>query len=268
MKLERVSVHVSYERVFGMLALRCFAARVLFSILYSTLCVRSIKPVHNVLCRLGEPGIKELCLEQFRSAPLHRHHPVSIEFLGEDSKLLPMVLAIQPGRPMDPILQAECDSIADISIDGSVAEAPHAKATKIGQSTRAASWPWISSSMRLGQNLTDATEVPLLTGISLQRTWNNWKSVVQMKPRHAFQNRRMSDKRFTEQLYSVFSGDLSGSANQDASVQIMDVGGVAGSNTYLFANMHVRPYVYGIPKCVWRIINVFANMLCHGSCGI
>jgi hypothetical protein len=34
MKLERVSVHVSYERVFGMLALRCFAARVLFSILY------------------------------------------------------------------------------------------------------------------------------------------------------------------------------------------------------------------------------------------
>jgi hypothetical protein len=46
-----------------------------------------LEEVPYVLARLGEPGVKELAIEQWNSAPPEKHHPVSIMFFGENSIL-------------------------------------------------------------------------------------------------------------------------------------------------------------------------------------
>jgi hypothetical protein len=170
----------------------------------------------NVLCRLDEPGVKDLALAQWRSAPAHSHHEVSREFFGEGSALLPLVEAIDEEGNMHATLAAECDSIADIPFDGTAAEEPHARACRVGEASRASSWPWIASTMRLTQNLADCHDLPERCGVSLQRLWNNWKSVTQTNPKFCRRNRRVVDVVFTTGLYSIASGRLDATSTKDS----------------------------------------------------
>lgn len=163
----------------------------------------------NVFSRLDEPGVREIVLNQYNSAPPEQHNPVSNDFLAEGSELRAMVLAMNPdGTNMHPRLKEECDSIALIPLNGTPAEEPHARATRIGQSTRASRWPWVASTMRLTQNLDDVKQIPKSIDVNMQRLWNNWKSLIQMRPKFAKRNKRVSDKVFTNTVYAISSGDI------------------------------------------------------------
>ena len=89
-----------------------------------------------LFARLREPGVKERCLQQWRAAPLALHQRVSCEFLqpGHSSGLRAHVDQVPPdGTNVHPDLATEIESIANIPLDDSVGEGPHAKATAIGR---------------------------------------------------------------------------------------------------------------------------------------
>ena len=61
-----------------------------------------------LLSQLGKPGVRDTCLEQFRSAPLERHDRVTLRLLAEGSPLRRHVDAVSPdGSVMHADLRAE-----------------------------------------------------------------------------------------------------------------------------------------------------------------
>ena len=58
--------------------------------------------------------------------------------------------------------------------------------------------------MRIDQDLADVPRLITGVGESTQRVWNGWKSLLQMNPRHARTNRRMTDAVFFDRVYSVW----------------------------------------------------------------
>jgi hypothetical protein len=145
------------------------------------------------------------------------HHPASIEVLSDTSFLKPLVLQISPeGGALPGPLQRVVDSIRDIPFDGSISEGPHAVAHRIGLSTRAARWPWIASSMRLEQNLSDVGSLPQLAGVSLQNMWNVWKSVLRTDRRRRARGMHIKDRAALQRIYHLSSHDGVDAKNQVA----------------------------------------------------
>ena len=93
------------------------------------------------------------------SGKLARHHdPVTQSLFVDDSVLSRLVAQLQDGGALPPEVQAVRDTVADIPLMDSVAEGPHAVATKIGAASRAPTWSWIASSMKLKQNLSEVEQ--------------------------------------------------------------------------------------------------------------
>lgn len=157
-----------------------------------------------LLARLDEPGVRSQCVSQWESCRAASHHRVTHEFLSPSSDLRPLVDAIgEDGSNVAPRLQREIDSLALIPMDDSVAEGPHARASRHMAHSRAAKWPWVAATMRLDQNLEDAKSVPPAVGSDLQALWSSYKSVVRGPSR-----RPSRQGGSTMQLPAQFQADL------------------------------------------------------------
>lgn len=131
-----------------------------------------------LLARLLEPGIRDKCLDLYRSC--NNHHPLSDMYLSEDSALLPHVLALTPGGGnVSAILHRELDILWRTPFDDSVCERPHAVGNSIARHAKSCGFDWVASSMRLSQNLTDVPRWCEAMGLDLEQEWLKHTSVLQ-----------------------------------------------------------------------------------------
>ena len=91
-----------------------------------------------------------------------------------------------------------------IPLDDSVAEQPHAQATRLFAHTRAAALPYVFSSMRLDANMRDVDNFAPLLNLDIQAMWTNWKSIIQNHAgRGGRVNRRVKSKAFFDRVYKM-----------------------------------------------------------------
>ena len=132
-----------------------------------------------LLCRLGEPGVRDRCIDQFNQVDEALHHPLSAHLLAHWSPFRPMVDQMgADGSGMSPELQTEVTALCSIPLDDTIAEGPHATMGRIKEHSRASTWAWSSSSLRLQQNIDDINTLPRALDCDIQELWNTWNSVI------------------------------------------------------------------------------------------
>lgn len=157
-----------------------------------------------MLCRLDRPGVRDEALAQYARAPARDHHKVTNEFLGASSRLRVDVLRLSAdGSGCTPALRAAIAGLQAIPLDDSVAESPHSRIKKLGEHSRAASFAWLSSSMRLMQNIKDVRSLVPMLGMDLEEEWGRFTSVLQVQPRRVNRSMRLSRGCFNQRLYSM-----------------------------------------------------------------
>ena len=156
--------------------------------------IENLDRVPVLLCRLGHPGVRERCVEQWASAPAHKHDPITREFLCPSGYLRGLVDDMD-GEDMAQPLRLAIKSLACCPVDDSIAESPHACARRVGLSTRAQRFPWCASTMRLPQNLRDYRSFVAGAGISAaQALWDSPSAIVQHRKKcrymgHSYQKK-------------------------------------------------------------------------------
>lgn len=89
-------------------------------------------------------------------------------------------------------------------MDDTIAEGPHARAKKIYDHTRVASWPWVASTMRLSDNIRDLQEIAPSLGIDIEVLWRSWKSLLQVRAgQRGARNMRVTTKKFRGMVYHM-----------------------------------------------------------------
>lgn len=158
--------------------------------------------VPYLLARLGHPGVKEQCLQQWASCPPHRHHRVSREFLEEGSQLRKDIEALTPeGGNMSARLKAQVQSLAAIPMDDTVAESPHASAHRLMRQARASKWPWVAATMRMQQNLDDLRGIK---AADLQSLWSSYTSLLRgPSSRRAGRPMQVKPRKFQKNVYCM-----------------------------------------------------------------
>lgn len=160
--------------------------------------------VPYLLVRLDEPGVRDEVLTQWAATPPENHHKVTREFLTEGSPLRAAVDALQDdGSNVSPALAEELHSLRSIPLDDSVAEGPHARAKKIIEHSKGATWAWTASTMRLAQNLKDIQELGAALNERATTVWGKYKTILQTNPKKYSQNLKVNRKEFTNRLYHM-----------------------------------------------------------------
>ena len=75
---------------------------------------------------------------------------------------------------MAPCLVTAMMRLRLVHLDDSVGEGPHSAATRIGAASRASTWGWIASTMRMKQNLVEFVSLTDEAHLSLQQLWNKY----------------------------------------------------------------------------------------------
>lgn len=158
--------------------------------------------------RLGQPGVQQSILKFWNSKPLDHHHVATIEVMSEGSPSRSVFDALGDtiSDTIPEPLGGLCNSVKDIPLDDNICEGPHAAAKRWGEQTRAASFPWIASCVRLEQNLADVNNIALVSNDDdLQRVWSSYQQVLQVKTRADYRNRpkRMSRKKLLAAVYRL-----------------------------------------------------------------
>ena len=163
-----------------------------------------------LLARVNEPGIAARCLAQFAEGVDSgaTHDPVTLEFLAEGSTLRQQIERMaHEGAEMGPQLQREWETLRLCPIDDCPGEGPHAGMRHISLKTRAASWPWHASSLRLQHNLQDIQNLlPVLEPrTSFELLYAHHKAVLRMKKANGTMDKhvRMPKKKTDELTYTM-----------------------------------------------------------------
>ncbi|CAK0884071.1 unnamed protein product, partial [Prorocentrum cordatum] len=137
----------------------------------------------RLLARLGEPGaIDNVMIHQCRAVPKEKHHPVTLQFLGDDSPLKALVLQLpSAGGELPERLRRAAQALIDVPFDDHIVEGPRAKAKRVPGNSRLAEFPFVASSLRLDYNIGALAGVVDATGAGIQRAWNSWSAVVNMR---------------------------------------------------------------------------------------
>ena len=156
-----------------------------------------------LLARLNEAGVKDRCVQEWRSRGPGSDNRISAEFLDEAGKLWADVNLIQPdGTGLTPVLERQRQSLVDVSFDDKVAEGPHARARWVSMHSRSSHWGWNAATMRFKQNMDDIESVLPGLDCSLQDLWNRYSSVVQTRnARYCHRMIRCTRKVFEQKLY-------------------------------------------------------------------
>jgi hypothetical protein len=155
-----------------------------------------------LLARLGEPGVARRCVEQWESCRADEHHRVSRKYMA--GALRADIDAVRPdGSGISARLDVALMGFRGIPFDDSVAEGPHARSMRIARHSRRSCWPWIASSLRLGQNLRDARE--LLSGVDadLRALWCSHTSIIRVGGRWPLQGKKISRQKFLLYVYHM-----------------------------------------------------------------
>ena len=83
----------------------------------------------------------------------------------------------------------------------SYAEGPHAVATRIFSKTRRARLPWVCSTMRVDQNVSDVRSFAADHEVDLQQCWHNAFSVVKPPGRYDYRAPKMKRAKVLSKLY-------------------------------------------------------------------
>ena len=95
-------------------------------------------------------------LQQWSAAPAEAHHRLSRRLFGEGGRLRVLVDAVDDaGSGLAPELEAERQAIANLPLDDSIAEKPHAAGKKTHDAAHGGKWAWMAATLRLEQNLRD-----------------------------------------------------------------------------------------------------------------
>ena len=155
-----------------------------------------------LLARLHEPGIARRCQEQWLSVPPAQHHRVSRYFM--EGALRQEIDAVLPdGSGISARLRAALRGFDGVPFDDSVAEGPHARASRIAKHARASRWPWIASTLRLSQNIDTVRELLPIVGGDLRSRWCGSTSVIRHGGRWPLQRPRMSHGKFVDYVYRM-----------------------------------------------------------------
>ena len=135
-----------------------------------------------VLCRLDRPGVRDLCITLWDATPPEHRDRASAEVLHPLATLRPDLEAMAPdGTGMSRRLLDFVKGMQGIPMDDSISEGPHARAKKIKDHSKACSWPWLASSLRVSQNLEDVREMVSALDLDLKDVWCRHKTVVKVK---------------------------------------------------------------------------------------
>lgn len=106
-------------------------------------------------------------------------------------------------------------------MDDGIAEGPHARAKRIYDHSRVASWPWVSSTMRLADNIHDLRVKAPMHNVDVERLWRSWKSLLQMgSGRASRRNKKVSKPVFRGIVYRMTL--LDGSSGEPSPMAIAD----------------------------------------------
>lgn len=189
-----------------------------------------------LLVRLDTLGIRDECLRQWNACAPEKHHRISRHFLEPRGCLRNSIDAFDDkGGNFSAMLRAEISGLEAVPMDDAIAEGPHAQAKQIKYRSKAASFAWISASMRLRQNVGDLELMPTAVKSTLRVEWAKHKSILQVDKRKLNQNAKMSNPKFLNKVYRI--GGFRGQTVAVAQASVVDVeditsagGGAAGSS--------------------------------------
>ena len=164
---------------------------------------RFLDRVPYLLSSLAQEGVAQRCLDQYEEVPEHAHHRVTRDFLSPSSELRAHIETLAAGGEMHRDLEKRVRSLAEVPLDDSVGEAPHAGLGRVGATTRRANWPWQASSLKLNDNLKDLRRVVPDSGRSLQFLWNEFQRVGNMK--RPERRLKCTRKQFENKIYTLFT---------------------------------------------------------------
>jgi hypothetical protein len=161
--------------------------------------------VPYLLGRLNEPGVARRCLQQFERFEAEAHHRVSLAVLGHNSPFRRAVEAILPdGSNISPALEMERRKIAEIPLDDSICEGPHARAAHVKQGSHGCTWEWLAASLRLRQNLDDMASLPPVLNHNIQGDWDTYKRILQVGGGlQTYRNKRVTTKTLANCVYRM-----------------------------------------------------------------
>ena len=149
-------------------------------------------------------GIAAECLRQYALADPRAHRSVTNFMLGADSPFKADIEALTKGQPMTRRLEAEVQSLCLVPLDDSIAEGPHARAKRIWDACKAARWSWVSSTMRLSQNLEDLKLLPHVTEAVVNDCWFHYKTLLRSESdKHKRRQFRIGQKKFFKRVYNM-----------------------------------------------------------------
>ena len=134
-----------------------------------------------LIAKLDQPGIVEICFEQYARAPREAHNRNSVDLFDPSGRFYEDVMAYKATRVMTPALHLRFCAIRDGPMDDKVAEAPHAIGSRIGQMTPASRWPWDAASMRLPQTIQDKESIIDKFGGDFQKLWDGYGMILQKR---------------------------------------------------------------------------------------
>jgi hypothetical protein len=152
--------------------------------------------------KLREPGVKQICLDQYDEAPHEEHDSISNGLFDPLGDWWTHVQDIsEDGDIPSSALRREVDSIANIGMDDALAESPHAVMNSFASRSSSAEFPWLASTSRLSQNLTDIDKLLPETGAHLETEWRRGSSLLQVSPTFQHRPKRMAKREVEKHIY-------------------------------------------------------------------
>lgn len=164
--------------------------------------LRFLDRVPWLFARLEQSGVRDRCLEQWRSAAPHLHHKVSRLLLENESDYLADVQNMNAdGTGASVKLKHMISRIQGMSLDDSLGEGPHAVCSRVMGHARSAKWPFVAATCRIGQNLQDVDDLAVATDSDLQTEWTRWSSILQTSPNLAHRPVKIKRSEVERRIY-------------------------------------------------------------------
>jgi hypothetical protein len=173
--------------------------------------------------RLDTDGMRDRILGIIMNLNVHQLDDTTKEI--RNGALWADVLAMNgDGTGMTSALQTEVDSIKNIPCNDTTNEGPHSLLKRVQLHSRAASYEWAASTVRLEQSFDLYNDVAQLRGERfIQQTWDRWSSILKREGSRRPDSKVRKPRRWvTQQIYN-FDPDLS-----LASAAAIDAGGDGG----------------------------------------
>ena len=130
-----------------------------------------------------KPGVKQVVLNQWNATRPESHHRLTRYFLEPTSPLRVAIDNLAPDcMHASQLLKDVVSSSAAIPMDDSIVESPHAFAHRFQSAGRATKFAFVTSSMRLSQNLDVVRDLIAAMDADLYLEWCRYTRLLQTRP--------------------------------------------------------------------------------------